>query len=467
MITYFPNTISRKAISCYFITLVIVSVVFMDHALPFIWMLFGSAEVCLFFYFSNRLTQQWSRFSPKAFAKKLFSTSLCIRLAYMVFVFFFYDYMTGQPFMFSSADEHMYYEVSGYWRESGIGALRNELQWFGLDDKGEICWTAFLCLLFGHYILTARIAHCLLSALTCVLVFRIAKRHFAESTARMAAIFCMLMPNLIYYCGLHLKEADMVFLTVLMVDSVDVLLDGKKIDWKSLVVAAASTLALFTFRTALGAVGLIAVLVALVLNKGKLTSVWKRIGLALLVIVAISTTTIGNRLLVEMNNLWSEGEKNQSVGMEYRAERVGGNSFAKHASGVVFAPAIFTLPFSSMVYTEGQENQQMIHGGNFTKNIVSGFVIFAIVLMLISGEWRKHSLPLALMTGYLVVIAFSNFAHSERFHQPALPFELMFAAYGISQLQRKHVKWIDYWLVFVFLANVGWAYIKLAGRGSL
>ena len=385
----------------------------------------------------------------------------------MVFIYFFYDYMTGQPFMFSSADEQMYYKISGYWREQGMGAFLKEMQYLELSDSGEVYWTAFLCLLFGHFILTARIAHCLLSALTCVLVFRIAKRHFEDGTARMAAIFCMLMPNLIYYCGIHLKEADMVFVVVWLVDSVDVLLSEKKFNWRYFIIGMASALALFTFRTALGAVGLIAVLLSVILNKGKLVSTWKRIGLALLVIAAIFTTTVGNRLMEEMSDLWSEGGQNQSVGMEYRAQRTGGNSFARYASGAVFAPAIFTLPFASMVNTEGQENQQMLHGGNFTKNIMSGFTIFAIALLLISGNWRKHTLPLAMMMGYLIVIAFSNFAHSERFHQPALPFELMFAAYGISQLQRKHIKWIDYWMVFVTVANVGWAYIKLAGRGVL
>ena len=70
-----------------------------------------------------------------------------------------------------------------------------------------------------------------------------------------------------------------------------------------------------------------------------------------------------------------------------------------------------------------------------------------------------------MMGGYLAVIAFSNFAQSERFHQPALPFELMFAAFGISQLKAKHIKWIDYWMYFVVAANVGWAWFKLAGRG--
>lgn len=467
MITYFPNLISRKAITSYFVALALVSVVFVNHILPFYMMLFGMVEVCSFFYFSNRLTKQWFFLKPAVFARKLFWTSLVIRLVYMLFAYFFYDFMTGQPFMFYSADEQFYYEMGKMWSIKGFDAFYNEVQWIALSDTGELWWNGLLCLLIGPYILTARIGHCLTSALTCVLIYRIAKRHFGETTARMAAVFCMLMPNLIYYCGIHLKEANMVFVTVLLVDSVDALLHQRKFDWKYLVLGMLAAFAMFTFRTALGIVGLLSVLVALVLNKGKLQSNWKRIGLAVLVAVVISTTTIGNRLLVEMGDLWVEGETNQVVGMEYRSQRTGGNTFAKYSSGAMFAPAILILPFSSMVFTEGQENQQMLHGGNFVKNVISGFSIFAMVLLLISGDWRKHTLLLAIMLGYLMVIAFSNFAHSERFHQPALPFELMFAAYGISQLQRKHVKWIDYWLVFVVIANVGWAYIKLAGKGLL
>ena len=465
MVTYFPKLISRKSITCYFVTLAAVSVLFFDRALPFVWVLFGTVEVCSFFYFSNQVTKRWYRLSPEAFVKKLFWTSLIIRLIYMVFIYFFYDFMTGQPFMFYSADEQVYYETSKIWREHGFSAFRNELRWIDFSDSGEIWWTGMLCMLFGPYILTARIGHCLVSALTCVLIYRIANRHFGERTARMASIFCMLMPNLIYYCGIHLKEADMVFATVLLVDSVDAILTGKKINWKSLALAVFSTFAMFSFRTPLGMVGLLAVMVTLVLNRGKLTSVWKRVGLAVFIAIVLSATTIGNRLMNDMDKLWEGGKDNQAVGMEYRSQREGGNSFAKYASSAVFAPAIFTIPFASMVYTEGQENQQMLHGGNYVKNVMSGFIIFAIVLLLISGDWRKHVLPLSLMVGYLVVIAFSNFAHSERFHQPVLPFELMFAAYGISQLQQKHVKWIDYWLVFVAVANIGWAWFKLAGRG--
>lgn len=465
MVAYFPNIISRKAMTFYFVTLAIVSVLFMRWILPFVWMVFGAVEVCAFFYYSNDLTKRWGRLHPNVFVKKLFWTALLIRLVYMLFAFFFYTAMTGQPFMFYSADEQLYYGMSKVWREQGFEALREGMKGFGVDDSGEIYLTGFLCWIFGTSVFPARVCHCVLSALTCVLIYQVGKRHFGESVGRMSAIFCMLMPNLIYYCGIHLKEADMVFFTVLFVDRVDLVLSEKGASVKNIVFAFLAGFALFTFRVVLGAVGVIAMGVAIVFTKGKLGSWWKRIVLAVLVGAALTTTNIGLQIMSEVDSAWSRRESNQEDGMQSRAQIEGGNSFAKYASGAVFAPFIFTIPFPTLVNTEGQENQQMLNGGNFVKNVLSGFTLFALVLLLLSGEWRKHTLPIAMMGGYLVVIAFSNFAQSERFHQPAVPFELMFAAFGISQLKAKHLKWIDYWMYFVVAADVGWAWFKLAGRG--
>ena len=126
---------------------------------------------------------------------------------------------------------------------------------------------------------------------------------------------------------------------------------------------------------------------------------------------------------------------------------------------------IFTLPFSSMVYITTQENQMMLNGGNFIKNILSGFTIFALFILLFRREWRQHVLPLAVMCGYLFVLVFSNFAHSERFHFPVLGFELLFAAYGVSQMTNRHKRWYSIWLVVVSLIIFGWALVKLRGRG--
>ena len=120
-----------------------------------------------------------------------------------------------------------------------------------------------------------------------------------------------------------------------------------------------------------------------------------------------------------------------------------------------------------MVAVHEQENMMMLNGANFIKNILSGFVIYVLITLLVSGRWRRHVLPIAVTCGYLLVLVFSNFAHSERFHFPVLAFELMFAAYGVTLMENKHKRWFNIWLAFMCVANVIWCWIKLAGRGLL
>ena len=158
-------------------------------------------------------------------------------------------------------------------------------------------------------------------------------------------------------------------------------------------------------------------------------------------------------------------QTDQQSNMEWRSERMGGNQFARYAGSAVFAPLIFTLPFPTMVDIPDQENQQMIHGGNYVKNITSFFTILALAFLFLGGKWRGHVLPASFFIGYLIVLVFSNFAQSERFHIPILPISLMFAAYGVSLMTNKHKLWFQYWMLFIFVANLGWAWFKLRGRG--
>jgi hypothetical protein len=71
------------------------------------------------------------------------------------------------------------------------------------------------------------------------------------------------------------------------------------------------------------------------------------------------------------------------------------------------------------------------------------------------------------MIGYLIVVALSAFAQSERFHLPAMPVFLMFAAYGLNKFTEKEVRWYNYYLIFIVLAIVAWSWFKLAGRGII
>ena len=71
------------------------------------------------------------------------------------------------------------------------------------------------------------------------------------------------------------------------------------------------------------------------------------------------------------------------------------------------------------------------------------------------------------MLGYLVVLVMSVFAQAERFHQPIMPFEFMFAAYGlcIAVTKPKYKRWFMYWCGLMFVACIAWSWFKLAGRG--
>ena len=177
----------------------------------------------------------------------------------------------------------------------------------------------------------------------------------------------------------------------------------------------------------------------------------------------------GNQLEEKAQNLLEQAQSNdQKSNMEWRGTREHGNAYAKYAGKSVFAPLIFTIPFPSMVRPfDGQNVQQLLNGANFIKNIISGFTIFAMVMLLISGKWREHLLPLSFLLGYLVVLTMSTFAQSERFHQPAMPFEFMFAAYGLSiaVTRKKYKRWFMYWCGIMFVAAIAWSWFKMAGRG--
>lgn len=465
MISYFPKLFSTRALLAYFVALFLASVIFMKHMMPFQFMLIGAVSVCLFFVFLTRITKDWQKYHPTHFTKKLFVTALVIRLVYVVFVYFYYIWMTGEPHAYHPGDELLYHYMASLWKEQGFDEFRSQMKEFiDFSDSGYCWWLAIEYLLFGTHVLPARLVKCLIDAFSCVLVYNLAKRNFGEPAGRMAAVFYMLVPNAWFYCGITLKETEMVFLTLLFAERADLVLHSPKIKITGLLIPAVCILAMFTFRTALAAVMFAAIVAGLIFTNSKQLQMWKKV-LYGTVFAIWMFLTVGVEIVQETQQLWEGRTSNQEAGMEWRSNRLGGNQFAKYASASLFAPAIFTLPFSSMVDIPNQENQMMLNGANYIKNVLSGLTIFALFVLLLNGNWRKHVLPIALMCGYLVVLVFSNFAHSERFHFPVLALELMFAAYGVTQLKNKHKKWFTAWLIGVCVVIVGWAWFKLAGRG--
>ena len=474
-----PEWFATYAFATYMVALVGVNVMYSNYAMEWYFWLFGVAWVAGFFYLSVKYSKEWSILkirNPKSFEKKLFRTGLLIRIAFAIFIYFFYIEMTGQPHEFGAADSVSYVEVAGDWAiyiENGRfwHVLGESLEHSFSDTGYPLVITSFIYLFgvdLGVFLIL--MANAFWGAYTSIIIYRITQRSMSETTARLAAIFCMLHPVLINYVGMTLKEVFMTFLVVLFIDFADRMLRSPKYSFATIAPMVLVGLSLFMFRTVLGMVAFMSVFFALVMMDTRIVSWGKKVVLGLVLVGAVLLGASDN-IMREINEIRETDVmqvQERTMTYRYGSERSGkisGNRFANYAGAAVFAPLIFTIPFPTMVDVGFQEGMRLIHGGNWMRNVMSGFVILAMVMLLLTGDWRQYTLPLAMLLGYLVVLVFSAFAQSLRFHIPGMPFEMMFAAYAITNMRKKHRNWYLIWCLLCIVMCFGWNWMKLRGRG--
>lgn len=474
-----PNWFATYAVATYAVALLGVNMVYSSYATEWYFWLFGIVWVGGFFYLSVKYSREWSVLrvrQNKTFEKNLFVTGLGLRIVYAIFIFFFYLGMTGRPHEFASADSSEYIVTAEWLARAWEGGYFGEVFTF-------LATTSFSDLGFPLYILlpvrmfegdTAVFIILLLNAFfdaySALIIYRIASRNMGETIGRMSGIFCMLHPVLICYVGMTLKESIMTWLLVFFVDMADRMIVGRKYSFVTIAPVVFSGFLLFMFRTVLGMVAFMAVFFALAMMDTKLVGWGKKMVIGIVMAAALLLVASDNIMkeVDKIRNTDIRKEQETSMTMRYGSGKggaQGGNSLANYAGAAVFAPMIFTIPFPTMVVTEGQEDMRLIHGGNWMRNVMSGFVILAMFMLLLTGDWRKYTIPLAVLLGYMVVLVFSSFAHSLRFHIPIMPFEMMFAAYAIANMRRKHRNWYLYWCLFMVVTCFAWNWFKLKGRG--
>jgi hypothetical protein len=466
VLTYLPKFVSEKAIMAYLVSLVICQLIFAKYLLPLNFMLIGAVSTVGFFYFSNQKTIQWQKLVEKTFEKRIFWTALALRVVWVVFSYYFYISQTGAPFEFHAADVMAYHSGGQEVRQRILDGTMDD--WSMLQnapsDAGYMLMLGIEYLFTNNSIFIARIIKAIFSAFVVVFIYKIARNNFDEKTGRIAAIFACFLPNFIYYCGLHQKETEMIFFAVWFVERTDYLIRNKNIKLVSIVHILLLAIVLFLFRTVLGAVAVLSIIITFLLSAERKTNWGNRIIGFACVIVFIGFMA-GTKIMLEVETVWENRTRNQETSMQWRSQRESGNIFSKYGNVAIFAPLMFTIPLATMTKTPTQENVQLMNGANFVKNVMSFFVIFGLFMLFYRKIWRKHLLILSFMSGYLAVIAMSGFAQSERFHIPALPFEVIISAYGLSLFTNKQKTLFNYWIFGVIIAEIAWNYIKLKGRG--
>jgi hypothetical protein len=383
----------------------------------------------------------------------------------VVFSFFFFTFKTGVPFEFGSSDALGYHNEALWFQEIGWKAARDYLSRRSLADAGYVTYLGLLYSVTGGSIIVTRIIKALLSSWMCLLIYKLAKRNMGEEVGRMAGIFCCLMPNLIMYCGLHLKETEMIFLCVATLERADSLLRSSKFNFWKLLVTVLLAVSLFFFRTVLGATTIFAILTGLVFSSSAVMSRWNKVVLISWAIIGLGVMA-GGSIASEALSVWEGRNENQAAKRDYQVYK--GIKWAKYATGSVMAPIMFVMPFPTMVDVDQQYNQQLMNGGNYVRNFLGIFVLIALFSSIfVLKNWRDLSMLWAFPVSYLGVVCMSGFSNSERFLLPGLPFLLMLSAYGVSLMNARNFRWVKVWYWVVPVMVIGWAVFKLGSRGLL
>ena len=466
MVPFFPKQIAHRAIAVYIAVLVIVSLVYHYYAMSVGYMALGLGFILGFFITVPYLSRIWSAKPEKRVLILLFLLAVSLRLIWVIVSFFYYTKATGQPFEFEASDSIGYHDEASWLAESPWSVAWS---WYfgesssGISDVGYPLYLTVLYKIFGINVIFPRLIKAFISAYTCILVYRLSSRAFGKETGTMAGIMCALMPNLIIYCGYHLKETEMLFLEVAFLERMDYLLRARKWNFINIFVPILLAGSLFFFRTVLGAAAVFSFATAVLLsNATTMKRGWKRgaiIGWSLMALAVAG----GGTAITEVEALWEQRDDNQS--RKRLEQTIRGNQWAQYATGTVMAPMAFVLPFSTMVDVDQQYGQQEKHSGNFIRNFMGFFAILAIYEAIRRKKWRDFALFGAFVIAYLGVVSLSGFANSERFLLPGLPVLIMMWAYGISSLRAQTYRLLTPWCLIVFAMEFGWAFFKLGSRG--
>lgn len=459
--------ISFIGVGLYLAALLTVSLAFRSHALQLKWMLWGIGEVLFFFVLTTVFYPRWKNAETKKFKHKVFWTALGIRVVYAFVMCYYYYWETGIGFEYGAGDSIEYHSAgvlfSRYLRAGYVSYIFQYLKVYamGYSDHGYILWLTLIYSIFGRSWLVPRLFKALMHAYLCIVVWKLGTRTFGERTGRLAAVMCVFMPILIQTCGLHTKEAEMIFLSILALERMDYLIRSKRYTFWNILVPILLTGLSFGFRTIIGMCLIFAFLVFVFLsskdlvgNKGKIIISASVVVVFLVFLFSPVGSEMRNIYRWKFTDLKYQSEKYESMGMKH----------GELAQSWILAPGAFVLPLSPMV-EESPDNNKMLHGSTFVKNYLAFFAMLAIVIAFRQKKWRDFSLIGAYELSYLAIIMFSFAANSERYHEPAIPLLIIMAAYAMTHLRRKDLKIFYVYCGVLFVALFVWNWLKLSARG--
>lgn len=460
---------SILGIAVYLLALLIVSLWFRPFAMRTEWWIWGIGTVVLFFMGTWNLCQRWQHDDRRKFLMKVFWTAFILHAVYVTAMVYYYYYRTGLSLEYGAADSIGYHLTASHFaddiREGHFRKVFRTLNanTMGFSDQGYVLYLTSLYTVFGKNVLGPRILKALMSAWMCISLYRLAERNLDEKTARLTAVMAMLLPHFFHYNGTYLKETELIFLATLAMERFDYLIHSQRYRFWNILWPIVLTAMTFGFRTVVGMILIGSFVISILFAETALVSKKAKtigIGVVVLTTLVLLVTPIGKEMIfIFQLNIKESGFltwKYEHLGLRY----------AEYAHYKYMAPGAFTLPLTNLVEV-ANNNQKLMTGTYFVKNYLAFFVMWCIVVAIREKRVRDFRLFGSYTVVYVLVIAFSFAANSERYHLPAMPGFLLMGAYAITHFRKKDHAWYYTYCGLLLVAIVAWNYLKLSARGLI
>jgi hypothetical protein len=417
----------------------------------------------------NRLTKMWKGIPEKEFVKRLFISSLIIRLLVM-FILLVISYQTWNMFYYVGAkDEMVYYrvatEASVVWKDFGINEAYNHILESYKNEISDTGYAMFLTIpivILGYSPVVLKIILCILGSIVVTRAYRLASLLFDQPTSRLAAILLLLYPISWFYSVIMLKEGLMV---LLMIEAIITIIKlQRSFTVFSMIKVLTLIIIIFFFRSAVSILLMMVLAFSLFMQR-------KRINIFHNILIAVVVIGIYIYFL-KSTGRYDEYYKQYTETDEYTEQRLEEiksiNPLVSLAGAPVYAVLALIGPFPSVVKVPiggGLSHNDYYYNvaGNIFWMILAFFSIYGLYYAI--RHKSKELAPLwAIVIGYQFILFKAMLFTSVRFSYPAKPLLIILAAYGIYQMKSK--KWYPVYLAAALVMIIGWNYVRLKGRGG-
>lgn len=446
-------------------------VFFPEYVMPLLILFAGFATILAFFIGLFLYHQNWIQTS--FIQQKLFLHSLLYRLIGIMAMYALTSSFdpSNVPFDIDAIDS-INYHVSGQKVAEALERGDDIFRvlsgfWKGKSDYGFSIVIGFLYYIFGAFPLIIQIFNALLGSLTVVRVYQITRYIYDEKRARLAGILMMLMPTLLWFSAMLLKETLLIFMIVNVAYLVIRFIYQRS--WRIPVLMVMMFLVAFTlyFRTFMAPLLLTCIVLQLIFLKT--TKKLQRTGAIIVAILLIygSYHIVDQLGMGESIDSVVEASQSQFENELTNSAQTRGISYTKALVAPLLIGGAIVTPFPSLLDFERAQLGIYSHFHNeIVRNILYFFVFFG--LFRIWKHRKKGTIFIASFAiGYILILAVSGVSFQDRFQVLALPFLIIFMADGITTPYPKKISHWKIYLLCIFVAILAWNLFKLSNRGLL